>query len=142
MRIKFILLITVFFLAGCWDKNNYNNLNPDNKITKEFLSSHGFVESEDGSDIYSLRNVRLGDISQELGFSLSDLQPTPSQQSFSDVRIVKIRDLYFVIRSEVRDQDGKILPNSLNNPDAICTVSVALDQVKNEAVRKNIEAPN
>jgi arabinogalactan endo-1,4-beta-galactosidase len=116
---------------------------PNSVITAEFLSQHGFVESEGGPGVFSLLNVRLGDASRDLGFVLSDLRRMPSQSAGSDVRIVKIRNLAFVVRARTTEVDGKTIAESLDNPDSICTISVAMNQAP--AVRemtKKGQSPN
>jgi hypothetical protein len=101
-------------------------------INHEYLSAHGFVESEVGPGIFSLLNVRLGDAATSLGFSLSDLRPTPSQPLGSDVRTVKIRNLRFVVQARIKEVSGKHVAESLDDPNSICTISVALNQVPPE----------
>jgi hypothetical protein len=102
-------------------------------VTPEYLTAHGFIKSKCASDIFSLSNVRVGDAARDLGFSLADLRKTPSQPLGSDTRIVKIRNLWFVVDACAKKIPGKPpVPESLDHPDSICTISVALNQIPPE----------
>lgn len=107
-----------------------------NRVTPAFLRAHGFSPTASDPDIFTLKNVRLADVARGLDFSPSDLRPTPSQPIHSDVRIVRIRDLYFVVESEVRDADGNVISGSLAQSNAVCTISVGLKQVVPPELRK------
>ena len=111
------------------------------KVTQEYLLAHGFKQSATDSDIFSLEKVRLGHIARKLGFLLADLRPIPNQPRYSDQRTIAVRNLIFVVESEVRDKDGNVIQRSLDSPDAICTVSVSLDQVPVQEYRKTDSAP-
>jgi hypothetical protein len=99
-----------------------------NRVTVEFLTSCGFVQSKSDTNVFTLERVTVREAAKRLGFSPDQMMPTPSQSLFSDVRIVKVRNLRFVVSSEVRDSQDRVVSGSLDKPDAICTVSVALTQ--------------
>ncbi len=111
------------------------------KVIRKYLLTHGFKQSTTDSDIYNREHVRLADVARDLGFSVKDLQPTLNQYSHSDVRTVKVSDLTFVVKSEVRDKNGNIVGGSLDNPDAICTISVSLLQVPVREYAKTDSSP-
>lgn len=129
-----LILIVVCLVVGCTNSprpdSNVSEANEPRAdvVTAEFLTEHGFTESEGGPDIFSLPNVRVGDAARDLGFSLSNLRHTPSQPEGSDVRTVKIRNLFFVVRARTAVVDGEPVAESLDKPDSICTISVALNQ--------------
>jgi hypothetical protein len=124
-----VAVVSIALLFGCNSDQDSPDTVDTGKVTPEFLRSHGFRQSDPNRSIFTLPHVRLADISRTLRFPLSALRHTPSQPVDSDVRIVKIRDLYFVVESEVRDKDGRVISGSLDDPNAICTVSVSLNQV-------------
>ncbi len=97
------------------------------RITSEYLLAHGFKQSATDPDTYNREHVRLAEIARDLGFSAKDLRPTLNQSNYSDVRTVKVGDLTFVVKTEVRDKNEKIVSKSLDKPDAICTVCVSLN---------------
>jgi len=117
-------------LLGCSSKGDRTMQTPHSteKITREYLLSRGFKQSVTDPDIFEAENVRVVDMAHKLGFSLTDLLPTSNQALESDERTVKIKDLEFLVRSEVRDHNDHIIHGSLDNPDAICTVSVSVKQ--------------
>ena len=131
---KDIVLVTIIasLLAGCTAHQPEITHESKAVVTQEFLSEHGFWESEGGRGVFSLLDVRLGDASRDLGFALADLRRTPSQPRFSDVRNVRIRNLHFVVRARIQAIDGKKVVDSLDDPDAMCTISVAIQQVPPE----------
>ena len=92
---------------------------------REYLLARGFKPSPDDRNIYKLEHVRLGDVSRDLGFPLLALEPVIADTS-SDHRGVQVNGRYFVIKSEVRNKAGRIVEGSLDDPNAICTVSTAL----------------
>jgi hypothetical protein len=97
----------------------------DRAVTIELLQQCDFVESEGGPGIYSLIDVPVGEAARKIGFELSDLRPTPSQERGSDVRIVDFRNAHFVVRARRRKVDGVPVAESLDDPESICTISVA-----------------
>jgi len=122
-----LLLALVGSLCGCRDNAHE---------AREFLVAHGFKQSSIHRDIYELKKVRLADASREIGFRLPLVQHVPSQTLESDLRIAEAHGLYFVIESEVRDKDGRIVQDSLDHPDALCTVHVTVHPPKPREYRK------
>ncbi len=134
-----IFILFTLFLSGCDSGTIKTTDTGTGQITREFLTAHGFQQSLSDPDIFYLANVHLKDAAKDIGFSLSDLRETPSQPSeCSDVRTVKIQNLYFVVESEVRDEQGCVVSDSLSNPDAICTISVSLHQVSGKPKGKKL----
>lgn len=102
-------------------------------VDADFLVRNGFQRSTSDKEIFEIPNVRLSEIAGRLGFSLKDMRPVPPGQSqFSDIRVVKIRNLWFVVESNVKDAEGRVRPQSLDDPDAYCAISVSLFQVPPE----------
>jgi hypothetical protein len=125
-----IAIGTAVMLTGCTARIQQQVDSDANRVTPGFLQSHGFRPSNESPDIFILRNVRLADAARDLGFSVGNLHPTPSQPDHSDKRIVKIRNLWFVVESEMRDAKGMIISGSLVQSHALCTISVGLKQVE------------
>jgi hypothetical protein len=82
---------------------------------------------------YRREHVILGDVSRDLGFPIAALQGLPSGPSESDNRAVWLNGLYFVVSSEVRGPNGLIMPGSLDDPKAVCTVGVSLTPARTAA---------
>lgn len=128
-----LILVAVGYLAnGCAGIPTPAKPATDGGITRAYLVAHGFVESKDSPGIFSLANVRIGEAARNLGFSLADLRPTPSQPPGSDIRTVPIRNLHFVLYARTTQLDGRTVADSLNDPNSICTIRVALEQVPPE----------
>lgn len=144
-----LFLMVVCSVVGCAERPSRATDEPDARpkadavVTSEFLSEHGFAEPKGSPGIFSLLNVRLGDASRDLEFALSDLRRTPSQPEGSDVRTVKIRNLFFVVRARTAVVDGEPVADSLDEPDSICTISVALNQASpDREMMKKGQTPN
>ena len=130
-----------FFGSGSAESTTPSNTNEEvstsssqsdsDRVTPEFLVDRGFIQGKSDTNLYTLGQVTLEEAARRLGFSTSQMRPTPSQSIDSDIRIVKVRNLLFVIRSEMRDSRGRVISGSLDNPDALCSVSVSLAQVSN-----------
>jgi len=103
--------------------------NGKTREAREYLVAHGFKRSATDRSIYQLKNVRLADVARDLGFRLDALRRIEQQPWFSDNRIVEVKGLYFVVRSEVRDKNGRVIEDSLDDPNALCTVSVCINPV-------------
>jgi hypothetical protein len=114
----------IFLLAACGAGKPMESLSADNKALRDNLLAHGFKPDPAGSYVVTLANARLVDAARLLNFSLADLHPTPSQSLDSDIRTLTIGNLYILIYSEVRDSDGRIIADSLDSPEAVCTVRV------------------
>lgn len=99
-----------------------------NRVTVQFLISRGFVQSKSDTNIFTLERVTVREAAKRLGFSPDQMRPTPSQSMHSDIRTVKVLNLWFVVSSEVRDSQDRVVSGSLDKPDAICKVSVGLTQ--------------
>ena len=127
MRTISVLIVSTCLLIGCSADKSVATRQSTVVINHEYLSAHGFVESEGGPGIFSLLNVRVGDAAKDLGFSLSDLQPTPNQPADSDIRTVQIHNLRFVVYARTTQVNGKTIADSLNDPKSICTISVGLN---------------
>ncbi len=111
------------------------------KVTRTYLLAQGFKQSATDPDVYNLEHVRLADMARAFGFSVTDLRPTRNQSRYSDTRTVKVDDFTFVVKSEVRDKNGKIVSGSLDKPDAICTINVSLLQVPVRKYAKTDSTP-
>ena len=96
------------------------------KLTRENLLAHGFKQSEKNKDSFVAEHARLGDVKSALGFQITALRPTVSQSRHSDVRQGLVEGKQVLVKSEVRDEKGRIVPGSLDKPDAICTVYISL----------------
>ena len=94
------------------------------KLTRENLLAHGFKQSEKTKDSFVAEHVRLGDVESALGFQITALRPTVSQDMHSDTRHGLVEGKQVLIKSEVRDEKGQIVRKSLDKPDATCTVYV------------------
>ena len=94
------------------------------KLTRENLLAHGFKQSEKDKDLFVAEHARLGDVESALGFQITSLRPTVSQDMHSDMRHGLVEGKQVLIKSEVRDENGRIVRKSLDKPDAICTVYV------------------
>jgi len=99
-------------------------------VTPKFLTSRGFVRSKADVNLYVLKSVRLKVAADRLGFPLDAMKPTVSQPAYSDIRTVQVRNLFFIIESEVRDCQNRIIRWSLDKPDAMCSVKVSLAQTR------------
>ncbi len=132
MKTILILAFAMCLLIGCSLSKPLVTPLDDSVITHEYLSVHGFVECEGSPGFFSLLNVRVGDAARDVGFSLSDLRPTPSQPAGSDVRTVQIHNLRFVVYACTSQVNGRTIADSLDDPNSICTINVALDQVSPE----------
>ena len=98
------------------------------KLTREYLLANGFKQSAKNPDSFTVESVRLGDISKKLNFPLSALRRTVSSAPESDMRIVTVRDMEFVVRSEVHGPDFRAVERSFKSPDTLCTVGVSLEK--------------
>ena len=94
------------------------------KLTRENLLAHGFKQSEKDKDLFVAEHARLGDVGSGLGFQITALRPTVSQDMHSDTRHGLVEGKQVLVKSEVRDEKGRIVRKSLDKPDAICTVYV------------------
>lgn len=97
-----------------------------NRVTAEFLVGCGFVQSRSDTNLYTLGRVTLKEAAKRLGFSVDQMRPTPSQPIYSDTRIVQVRNRGFVIESQMRNAQGRVVRGSLDKPEALCSVSVSL----------------
>jgi hypothetical protein len=114
-----------------------------NRVTAEFLTIRGFVQSKTDTNIYTLEHMTVREAAKRLGFSPDQMRPTTSQPSPSDIRTVQVLNLRFVISTEVRDSQNRIVSGSLDKLDALCTVSVSLIQVSEERlIPKKVKPPN
>ena len=100
------------------------------KLTRENLLAHGFKQSEKNKDSFVAEHARLGDVESALGFQITALRPTVSQSRHSDVRQGLVEGKQVLVKSEVRDEKGRIVPGSLDKPDAICTVYISLKKLR------------
>lgn len=135
MRFNLILVVIMLAIVGCSKSPPTQSVS--SVTIADFLSSHGFTQSATDTSIYELQHVRLGDAAWQIGFSLGELKPTVSQSLHSDIRKVEVRGHWFIVRSEVKDAQGRIVRDSLNSPDAICTISTSQHQVSpdNEVIK-------
>jgi hypothetical protein len=93
-------------------------------VTREYLLAHGFKQLTDNPDRFEREHVRLRDVLGDLGVPLAFLRPTVNQSENSDIRTAHPPGLYIIVRSEVRDRNGRVRSRSLDDPDAICSVHV------------------
>jgi len=120
----FLVTVTVAALTqGC---SRESEAQPDQRVTPQFLTEHGF-EERDG--VYYIDRIPVGQAGSRLGFELSNMRPTAGQSAFSDQRIVKIRNLWFVIESR-RTHDIEHIKDSLDDPSCPASISVSLTQRK------------
>ena len=99
------------------------------ELTREYLLANGFKPLAASPDSFIAEKVRLGDVASILGFKITSLRPTVSQPDHSDVRTGSVQSRRFVVRSEVRDTQGKIVRGSLNEANSLCTVTISLKKV-------------
>jgi hypothetical protein len=123
------LLCFIFVISGCGTHSTSQKTLDEEKITKEFLISNGFKQSNSDANIFFLHHVRLKDAAHNLDFNIHDVKPTVNPYEYFVSGTVKIKNLYFVIESEVRDEHGRLVPNSISNPDSLCTISISLAQL-------------
>lgn len=95
-------------------------------ITRDYLLAHGFVEGSRDADTFVRRHIMVGKAAHQLGFKVSALYSLPGQPAYSDVRALYMKSIMVIIKSEMRDADDRIVPRSLDNADALCTVTVQL----------------
>lgn len=124
-RIVFVVTTLAALLQGCAPETKDE---PDQRVTPAFLTEHRFQE-RDG--FYEIDRIPVGDAASLLGFELKDMKHTPGQPRFSDVRIVQIRGLAFVVRSLRADKNG-VIRGSLDDPSCPASISVSLVQVPAE----------
>ena len=96
------------------------------KLSRENLLAHGFKQSETNKDSFVAEHARLREVESALGFQITSLRPTVSQDMHSDTRHGLVEGKQVLVKSEVRDDKGRIVHRSLDSPDAICTVYVSL----------------
>lgn len=85
------------------------------------LIGHGFLKDENGHFFFA--DMQLSALLTLLNCSLADLKITPGQSMRSDVRLIERRGYIFIVRSNVRDSDGEVIPESLAFEDATCSVT-------------------
>ena len=126
-----ILVGLLGMLSACSQKRDEatQNARVASPKTREYLLQNGFKISSTDPDIFTLEKFQLQEVAHKLGFSLASLRSVVNQSPRSDIRIVKVKNLDITIQSEVRDQEGNVVSNSLDNPNALCTVSVSLKQM-------------
>ncbi len=127
-----LVLALCVMLPGCDGKT---------REAREYLLAHGFKRSATDRDIYERKNVRLGEVSRDLGFRLDALKEVGNDSPHTDTRIVEVKGLYFVVRSEVRDEKGRVVERSLDDPNALCSVGVCVNPVLRGTHRKPDSAP-
>lgn len=91
----------------------------------EGLLSYGFKRSPTDPDYFTLEHARLADVARNMGFSPEYVQLMQREAGPTDSRAVMARGIYIVFTSETHDQNGNAVADSLNDPQAICTVSVS-----------------
>jgi hypothetical protein len=123
---------------GCAGGQSKLTAADDTVITPQFLAEKGFTESK---SICTLSPVTVTDAAKLLGFKLSDMHRTKNQSANSDIRTVDIRNLGFVITSLVTDAHGHVVPGSLDDPNALASVSVSLVQVARPKFRPTTSMP-
>lgn len=121
------LLLFMVVLAGCSCQGNHAReeegftsiLNPVD------LQSYGFKQSATDRDFFTLEHTRLADVAIKMGFSPEYVQLMPKEAGPTDSRAVMAWGVYIVFTSETHDRNGEIVADSLDNPQAICTVRVS-----------------
>ncbi len=150
MTIKQITIGLLLGLLGaplaCAQKGDdtKNNVASAPKMTRDLLLVHEFKESSDSRPemgIFERKQARFGDVLKDLGLSVSSFRPTVNQPATSDVRSADLPEGWVVVTSEVRDKQGQVLRNSLDNLDAMCTVTVTLDQTPKRGYLKTNSTP-
>jgi hypothetical protein len=124
MKTMIFLFAAVSVLAGCGAAKPAEGLAGGAKAARERLLAQGFKPDPAGSYMVILSNVRLSDAARILSLSPAALKPVLSQPPDSDVRTASLGDMYVLVYSEVRDNEGRVVPGSLDDPQAICTVRV------------------
>jgi len=136
---------------------------PTPKLTREFLLAHGFKLSPGSEDLYELKNVRLGDVSRDLGFPLVAFDPARSQPIMnSDCRYVPVRGRSVRVHAEafkstvtgdaaswagatmvpkVRYGETPIRTGSLDDPNALCSVFALLKPEPGPEYRETESCP-
>src|SRR5262249_41197180 len=95
----------------------------------------------DSPGTFAREHVRLNDVLRDLGLPAAALRSTVNQSAHSDIRTANAPGVYAVIRSEVRDDKGRIVAKSLDKLDSICSVRVALKQLHDRKYIKTDGAP-
>jgi hypothetical protein len=97
------------------------------QITAEYLLAHGFRRAPGHSDLFVASNVKLSEISRALGFRRDALRPTAGLEAGTDSRSTQVGGVFIEVTSSVqRVRDGAVLEQQLDQPDAVCRVSVLL----------------
>jgi hypothetical protein len=147
MTMKHVMVGVLFGCLGmtlaCSQKEDdlKQQVPPGSKITREYLLSHGFNESDDSPATFTREHVRLQDVLRDLGCPLAALHPTVNQDSHSDKRTADVQGIYVIVDAEVFDNKDYVGKHSLDNPDAICTVRVFLKQIPERKYLKTDSVP-
>lgn len=112
------------------------------KVTREFLLSHGFKESADDPNHFVRDQVRLGDVLSDMGLSLASLQPVPNGPFDEDMRRVRSEGAHFMFRAKAKNNKGRIIGSSQANPDAVYTVSVSINRPSPRVYLKTDSVPS
>jgi hypothetical protein len=135
--ISAVLLLLCLIAGGCRD---------DARHVRQLVLSCGFtrVGTRPFCDEYELKGVHLAAAARDLGFPLAAMRHVEGEAAWGgpETRIVPLEGFFFVIDSEAeRAFDSSSSQRPLDDPNAICTVSVAFDQVRNEPRLKTESSP-
>jgi hypothetical protein len=105
---------------------------PTPKVTRDYLLARGYKELANRDGALAKEHAGLRTVLEDLGISRASLRPTLNQPPHSDERAADVGGLYVIVSSEVKDDQGRILLDSLDDPNAICTVLVWFQGPKRE----------
>jgi hypothetical protein len=91
----------------------------ERRVTRDFLLTHGFVQSTNQPELYTLGGITLKEAATLLGFSPKDLAHGTNNPPDVDIRLVVIRDYQFAIV-------GGHTHYALDDPETVCSVKVWL----------------
>ena len=99
-------------------------------LTREYLLAHGFKQSKEDPDHFEKKQVRLGDVLDDLGLTLKSLRPMMNapQNGDEDVRTAKGEGMHAVFRGKFANNRGRRIGSAPANPDAVYTVSVSINR--------------
>jgi len=128
---------------ACADKRDKaeQSTPPGPKLTREYLVAHGFKPSPTDRGLYERKHVRLGDALRDLGIPYAALETMINVDS-DHMRGADVQGMSVLVQSEVRQGKAGLVMDSLDDLNAICTVTVPFGEegpAPKHVVRKVLE---